>query len=112
MLAAEEKLTKKLDITEVLKILDQFNLFSKLFLNENQHYMLLNRDKQDIINKEKIENEIANINENKERQDRIKLIEYLSEKKFVNKYSPVDKLLYLYLENDIKKLVIESNVKI
>jgi len=105
MMAAEEKLNKKLEITELLKIVDQFDLLSSIVLNENQHFMLLNRDKQDIINKEKIEEEITQLVEEREKSRKISLIKYLKELKESDNFSPVDKLLFQYLDHEITETI-------
>jgi len=109
MMAAEDKLNKKLEIIELLKVVEQFKLFGKIYLNENQHFMLLNRDKQDIITKEKIKDKIdIHLIEDKEKEKKEHLLEYLIEKKQQSKINTIDKVLYTYLDRDIKRVVEEK----
>ncbi len=108
MLAAEKELDKKSEIFELWKLMDQVRLLSKLFLNENQLFMLQNRDKKLIINNERVTNEEIKLLDEQNYQNKIsKLKEYINLKKEEDKSCDlVDKILIEYLDCEVQEKVI------
>ena len=58
---ANNLLESKLEIFEIWKNLDQFNLLMKIILNKNQCYMLKNRGLKVLTNKMEKDKEIENL---------------------------------------------------
>ncbi len=104
MLAAEEVVSNKSEILELWKKLDQVSLLKKIILNENQCYMLNNRDLQTVINKRNSKvRDLKLINEEKNNERKVNLIEYLKKKKSENDLNIIDNLLYKYLDEKLKE---------
>ena len=106
MNAVNYELDKKLDIIEIIKHKDQFRLFKKLFLNESQCFMINQRDKQTISNKRgkiyKDEEVIKYLNQEKLKEKKEKLIDYLRKKRDEYKITSIDLILIKYLDDEIK----------
>jgi len=108
LIAAEEILEKKSDIKELFKIIDQLRLFKKIILNENQCFMIENRELQNINydnNKNSIlkYNEMVEINKEKYELKKKKLLDYLKKHKEENTFSTIDKLLLNYVDQELKQ---------
>ncbi len=104
MLAAESSIAKKTEILEMLKTLDQFRLLKKIILNENQCFMMDQRDLQMIVNKNARSNdEIEKLLEDIKQEKRSNLIHYLKSLKQESKVTSIDTLLFGYLNRDFKK---------
>ncbi len=105
MCAADEELSKKIDIFELLKNIDQLRLLTKLLLNENQTFMIQNREIHHIENyADSKKKEIKDLTEEKIKSKKAKLIAYLrSIKNSQNEGSLIDKILYKYLDEDLKE---------
>ena len=100
MNAAEKVIQKKSDIIYLFKLYDQFSLFKKISLSEENRFMLDNREKQNIYTQNKSKKEIMEIDIAKFYEKKDKLIKYLKENK--NNLNLVDKLLYNYLDESLK----------
>lgn len=95
-----------------MKNIDQFRLFTKLYLNENQCFMINQRDRKIISNKRnKGENEDLKIlSEVKFSNKKDKLFKYLQDKIENNEINVIDKLLVKYLPHNLKKEIEKSNI--
>jgi len=99
----EVEVSKKFDIIEVFKSLNQLRLLQKLLLNENQCYLLENRELHTLNNSKTVpRKEIENLSELKEKQRFTKLVDYILIKKQENNLSNIDVLLLKYLNQDLK----------
>ena len=121
---SETKLEKYFDIVELFKVLNQFRLLKKLLLNENQCYLLENRELHTLVNSKRIwsnrgkslnqesedlkDNEIIDINDIKEKYRFEKLYEYLKIRKQENSFSNIDLVLLKYLDEDLKEKLNKS----
>ncbi len=104
--AANSVIDQKHEIVELWKSLDQQRLLEKIVLNENQSYMLHNRDKQDIVTND--QEDLREIMEEKEKRKQASLQDYLKELKNNKNLNDIDKLLVKYVDSDFKtKLNIE-----
>ena len=107
---AEAEISKKFDVIENLKSQNQMRLLKKLLLNENQCYLLENRELH-ILNNDKnnknttISGELEDLNLLIEKQKTAKLFEYLKIKKQENSFSVVDTLLIKYLNEELKNKI-------
>jgi len=104
---AEAEISKKFDIIEHLKVQNQIRLLKKLLLNENQCYLLENRELHLLNNNKSIKMplttvEIEDLDLITEKQKSAKLIEYLKNKKQDNSFSVVDTLLLKYSNQEMK----------
>ncbi len=110
MKAAEEQLDTKTEITELFKIIDQFRLLKKIFLNENQCFMLDNREIQNIYNNKmkRTSKEIFELNEEKFKKKKNKFYEYITAKTIEKSLSQIDELLLKYLDDEIKAELAEE----
>ncbi len=84
-----------------MKILDQFRLMMKLLMNESQCFMLQNRDLQLITDVNIYREDSESIIEEKLKQKKEKLKEYLTQKTRDKTLSPIDRVLYQYLSRDL-----------
>jgi len=104
--AVNYEIDKKLDLIELVKHMDQFRLFKKLFLNESQCFMLNSRDKMTITNhyrKNYNDKEVVKfLNQEKLQRKKEKLIEYLKQKGQENIMSPIDLILIKYLDEEFQ----------
>ncbi len=101
-LAADNILEKKSDIFEFWNLLDQFRLLTKIFLNENQCFMIKNRDPQLITNKFRDEfSETKLLDKEKFEKNVNTLKGYIDKKKEKNELTEVDNILLSYLQDDI-----------
>ncbi len=101
MMAAEKEIEWKSDVLNLWKVIDQLRLLKKIILNENQCFMLNNRDLQTITNKieDAKQKSIKDLDEEKFQKRKNKLIEYLKNKK---SKTPVELLLFKYVDDDLK----------
>jgi len=106
---AHDLMQKKIDILELVKFIDQFRLLKKIILNENQCYMLENRENQTIINKPVESEDIFTWKRQKKDES---LIKYLKNKNDQNDFDHIDNLLYSYLEKEIKDKVTDNTEKV
>ena len=103
----KREIDKKIEVLDYFKMMDQFKLLQKIILNENQCYMLRKREIKRIIDTE-IDIKSFNPKDNnlveleKDKLNKEKLRYYLISKKADNSLSNVDKLLYSYMENELK----------
>ncbi len=111
--AAEEAILKNLNILNLYRMQDQFNLFKKIKLTENQIFLLDNTELKCIINNEKSDTDdseqVKNLEEIEFTKKKENLIKYLKEKG-VKRLSQVDSVLWEYLDeklrNDIKEKLV------
>ncbi len=102
--AANDELSEKLDILEHIRNIYQLRLFYKLFLNENQRYMLKHRDLHLIINNPFLkENEVKAIKDERENLQKENLKVYLKNLTSENSVTSIDRLLFKYIEDSLKK---------
>jgi len=105
----QRELDKRLEILELMKMKDQFKMIKKIVLNENQCFMLQNRDLHKIIDCKIISDEDKLLDNQKyEQLNKEKLIQYLKLKKEKNNISSIDVLLYKYMSLDLKSEI--SNI--
>ena len=103
----EDELSKKTDIINVLKNIDQLNTSNKTILNKNQYYMLKNKRlkfvtaNQKIYNTEDFEELLNQNNQEKIRE----LIKYLSKRNEENILNDVDKMLFVSLDPELKEII-------
>ena len=109
--SAEKIIEKKSEILELWHIIDEFNLFKKLFLNEDQCFMLKNKDLKLIVEKYNKEN-LDDKEEEIEEMKLLKLIEYYKNKKLNNKLNDEYDLLFIYLKDEFKQKIIDEINKI
>ena len=105
MKEAESTLDKKSDILYLFKTYDQFSLIKKILLNENNLFMLENREKQNIFHtflSEDSVQQIRDINTAKQDLKKMKLEKYLKEANEKQSFTQVDKLLYQYLDESLR----------
>ena len=89
--------------------MNQVHLLEKILLNENQCYMLQNREIHRVIDTKILTDDEENtMKKEKEAQDRKKLIQYLADRKNENNLNPTDMLLFGYLETSIKNEIKEK----
>jgi len=121
IIAADNIISDKAEIFELWKCLDQFKLLKKILLNENQCYMLNHIGLKEILNKIDKENhvlpeqeypELKDIEGNKEKVRRLKLIEYYKLNKVKNESNNIDDLLWYYLDDEVKQVIEEELNKI
>ncbi len=98
--AAEFELENKLNFINLMKVIDQFRLMSKIFLNESQCFMLQNRDLQLIRDVKRYTEDYDSIVDEKMKKKKEKLTKYLAEKLKEKSLTTVDKLLFKYLKKD------------
>jgi len=111
LLTADKDIKNRSEIFEIFKLLDQFKLLLKLFLNESQGYMIKNRGKQEITNDfnwTSNNEEIQKIEEIRMQKQINKLSDYLLEKKRSNSISNIDMLLFYYLDTEAKEKMINK----
>ncbi len=107
--ATDREIEKKIEITDLLRMLDQFRLVKKIIMNESQCYMMKKRDKQRVIDTRIVSAEEEDKQEEeRENQDKKNLVQYLINKKDEKKISSVDILLFKYLEPDFKTEIKEA----
>ena len=104
MKEAESTLDKKSDIIYLFKMFDQFSVVKKILLNENNLFMLENREKQNIFHTflKESKQELRDIKAEKLEMKKARLEKYLREANNTQSYTQVDKLLYQYLEESLK----------
>jgi len=100
--AAEAYISKKSEIFEVFRTIDQLRLLSKIILNANQCFMIQNRSLQSIIHRNKSSSTFSTIVEEKFESNLARLTEYLRNKDKNNEFNPIDIMLFKYLDKDIK----------
>jgi len=117
IIAADKIISNKTEMFELWKYLDQIKLMKKIFLNENQCYMMNHIGLKEIVNKfekEKLEQEsteLKDIEDDKEKERKLKLIEYYKSKKARNERNDIDDLLWCYLDDELKQLIEEEFIK-
>jgi len=100
---AEKELEKKFDVIEVFKLFNQLRVITKLLLNENQCFLLENREMHTLTNsKSKPLGEIEDLNVVKYNESYSKCLEYLKSKKQEAGFSVIDLILIKYLKEDLK----------
>ncbi len=112
ILAADKEIENKTEIFELWKELDELRLLKKILLNENQIYMIKNRELQRIIVNKEIgqisSNEISSLKEienNNEKKSKRDLIEYL---KSIKQFNKIDEIMLKYLDSNIMEEVKEE----
>jgi len=112
MKAAEEELEKKLEITELFKVIDQFRLLKKILLNENQCFMLDNREIQNINNKNRKnlqklgvkEGALAiELNKLKYETKKKNLCKYIAKRKSDGSLTAIDEILLKYMDKGLNQ---------
>jgi len=112
IMLANNEIEKKFNFLETIKFIDQVSVLKQIILNEEQTFMLDNKDKLLINNTLTVEDSEELINLLKKDKEK-KLIEYLNMKKLTNKLSEVDLLLYNNLNDEIRSKVQETvNIEI
>jgi len=118
IIAADNIISDKAEIFELWKCLDQFKLLKKILLNENQCYMLNHIGLKEIVNKigkevqgdniqspEQEYPELKDIEGDKEKVRKIKLIENYKLIKDTNESNNIDALLWHYLDDELKQVI-------
>ena len=106
--AANKEIDKRLEILDFIKVMDQLRLLQKIILNENQCFMLQNRELHRVIDtKIYTDDEEAKMKEEKESESRKKLLKYLATRKTEDSLSSTDKLLFNYMEENYKNEINE-----
>ena len=101
--AVNKEIDKRLEILDFINVIEQLRLFKKIFLNENQCYMLQNRELHRIIDtKLQSYDEELKRKEKRDSDDKSNLIEYLVSRKNEGRINNTDKLLFTYMKDDIK----------
>jgi len=106
MQKAEDIITKKSDIFELFKLIDQFKIVKKLTFNENQYFMLKETEKQTIytdLNK-KTEKEIEYLKEAKHKLKKENLDKYLKRHKESNSLTSTDHLILKYCDKKVEDI--------
>lgn len=108
---ANEEILKKMDIQNITKTPDKLNLLINLLLNENQKFMINNRETKVIINKLNEEennkkDKEKSISEQKYMIKKEKLFKYITET--IKTSSLIDIMLYKYLDSDLKDEIKEK----
>ena len=103
---SQKEIEKRIQILDYIKLVDQFKLIQKIILNKNQCYMLQKRELHRIIDSKILSvDEEAKKLEEKEKENRDSLCNYLSTRKSENSLSQIDILLFKYMENEIKSSI-------
>jgi len=106
---AEYEIDKRVDTLKILQIFEQFKILKKLFLNENQCYMLDNKGKQTIYNKKiSSKHDFSRVIEEKRTKMDKDLIRYLNERKQNNQINEIDSLLFNLMDEELKLVVNEK----
>jgi len=106
---SQKEIEKRIQILDYIKLVDQFKLIQKIILNKNQCYMLQKRELHRIIDSKILSvDEEAKKLEEKEKENRDSLCNYLSTRKSENSLSQIDILLFKYMENEIKSSIIQE----
>ena len=101
--ASNREISRKTDALDLIKLTDQFKLIKKIILNENQCFMLQKRGLKEIINTKIISEEEEDIQEvEKEKENIKKLINYMNKKNNDDSLSPVDLMLFNYMDPALK----------
>ncbi len=102
--AGEREVEKKIEVLDLIRMMDQFRLIKKLILNENQCHMLANREMTNIIDSRVMTAE-EEYKENKAKEEKGKsaLVEYLLKKHEEGNLNQVDVLLFKYMEPKVKE---------
>lgn len=105
----EIEIKKKLDFIYLLKSIDQLRLVEKTLFNENQCFMIENRESHSIVNDKKSPSaEVEDLHKTRITEKTNNLFKYLSVKKNENSLTMTDKLLFKYLNSELlEKLNIE-----
>jgi len=112
-LLANKIIKQKSDIFELWKTIDQFSLLKKIVLNENQCFMIKNRGIKEIsIKPENLQLKEEDLEEERNDEDIIKLIEYFKSRNDKKKCNDIDDLLFNYLDHDIKSKIVDELKKI
>ena len=105
----QRDIDKRIEILDFIKMRDQFRLIKKIILNENQCYMLQKRELHKIIDSKILTDEQKlKEEENLEFEKKQNLINYLKTKKESNNLSPIDILLFKYLDVCLKSEINEQ----
>jgi len=105
MQKAEDIFTKKSDIFELFRLMDQFKIIKKLTLNENQCFILKKTEKQTIISDfPKTQKEIEDLKEEKNNLKKEKLEKYLRRHNDSNSLTTTDQLLLKYADKSLDEL--------
>ncbi len=103
LVAAEGAIENQLDVVKLFHSIDEFNLFKQMLLNEDQEYLLRNREAKNIYNtKAQTLLELRNIDVDKITKKKRKTAEYLRNKQESEGFNDIDKLLLKYLDKDLK----------
>ena len=108
MLAAEKDFKQRTEIFETWKLLDQFKLFLKLFLNEHQCFMIENRGKKLLTNDfySSLDKEKFTKLMEEEHEAKINMLaNYINSKKETNSLVDVDVLLFSYLSDELQNKI-------
>jgi len=111
LLNVDNDIQNRSEIFEIFRLLDQFKLLLKLFLNESQGFMIKTRGKQEITNDfnwTSNNEKIKKIEEISMQKQINKLSDYLIERKANNLISNIDILLFYYLDNEAKEKMINK----
>jgi len=113
--AAGREYLKKTEIIDLWRNIDQLKILIKLVLNESQSFMLKNKGLKNIVNKDSkrvinigSKDSLLDIKEEKYKEDKIKLLNYLKLKLAGNQLPNVDKVLFGYLDEQVKAEIIEA----
>jgi len=101
--AAEKYLDDYLEISELLKTMDKLKLIEKIILNENQNFMLRNKARKTIVNRNCLAKEqIIDLHDAKYEEQKQKLSEYVKNGRNQNTFDDIDIFLYDNLRNGLK----------
>ncbi len=103
---ADMTLKRKMNIFEMQRTLDRYELLEKMFLNHGQHIMLHNKGRQSIISVTKEANKVARdfhkINQEKNTQF---LKKYIKKLKKNDCATEEDNLLFLHMDPDLQEII-------
>ncbi len=109
LMASKKAIKKKIEIVDILRQHDQFRLLKKLILNENQNFMVNNREVQSVSmskvssDKNKEEEKLTKDKQHEENLER--LLEYLHARKNENTLTGVDIVLFKYMNEEMKSKI-------
>jgi len=109
---AQSKIEKNLDLTNLIKTIEQFKLLKKVFFNPDQSFMLKNKGKIEVCNDPKstyrdevvLEDDPV-ILEHKFKLKKENLVKYFRERKESETISKLDEFLLMYLDEETKQYV-------
>ncbi len=102
LILAEKELEKRMNIVNLLREQDKFDLLKKVILNEGQSYMLKNIDLKSLVNASN-KDSIQFLEEKKEVESLEKLREYISKKRNGQDFNCVELLIFNSLPEDFKE---------